>query len=83
MGTSISLVRGTTTSSAVQFDHEVALIDAWQKGAQLLSTEVRTEFANDARNLQSTDGPTNTQKGEETPPLGCRRTMVSGASTFP
>uniref|UniRef100_UPI001124F2E2 GmrSD restriction endonuclease domain-containing protein n=1 Tax=Arthrobacter globiformis TaxID=1665 RepID=UPI001124F2E2 len=63
-GTTISFVRGTTTSSAVQIDHVVALSDAWQKGAQLLSTEVRTAFANDPLNLQATDGPTNTQKGD-------------------
>ncbi|APX01171.1 GmrSD restriction endonuclease domain-containing protein [Arthrobacter sp. QXT-31] len=63
-GTTISFVRGTTTSSAVQIDHVVALSDAWQKGAQLLSTEVRTAFANDPLNLQATDGPTNQQKGD-------------------
>lgn len=63
-GTSISFVRGTTTSSAVQIDHVVALSDAWQKGAQQLSTDMRTAFANDPLNLQATDGPTNTQKGD-------------------
>src|SRR5919205_453241 len=63
-GTTISFVRGTTTSSAVQIDHVVALSDAWQKGAQLLSTEVRTAFANDPLTLQATDGPTNQQKGD-------------------
>jgi hypothetical protein len=78
-----SFVRCTTTSSAVQIDHVVALSDAWRKGAQPLSTEVRTAFANDPLNLQATDGPTNTQKGAATPPPGCRRTMPSGASTSP
>lgn len=63
-GTSISFVRGTTTSSAVQIDHVVALSDAWQKGAQQLTTELRTAFANDPLNLQATDGPTNMQKGD-------------------
>ncbi|MFJ5862613.1 DUF1524 domain-containing protein [Pseudarthrobacter sp. NPDC092439] len=63
-GTVISFVRGTTTSSAVQIDHVVALSDAWQKGAQQLSAEVRTAFANDPLNLQATDGPTNQQKGD-------------------
>jgi hypothetical protein len=33
-GTTISFLRGTTTSSAVQIDHVVALSDAWQKGVQ-------------------------------------------------
>lgn len=63
-GTVINFVRGTTTSSAVQIDHVVALSDAWQKGAQQLSTETRTAFANDPLNLQATDGPTNQQKGD-------------------
>lgn len=63
-GTSINFIRGTTTSSAVQIDHVVALSDAWQKGAQQLTTEQRTAFANDPLNLQATDGPTNQQKGD-------------------
>jgi hypothetical protein len=37
-GTSINFLRGTATSSAVQIDHVVALSDAWQKGAQQLTT---------------------------------------------
>lgn len=63
-GTVINFVRGTTTSSAVQIDHVVALSDAWQKGAQQLTTEQRTALANDPMNLQATDGPTNQQKGD-------------------
>ena len=63
-GTVINFVRGTTTSSAVQIDHVVALSDAWQKGAQQLTTEQRTAFANDPLNLQATDGSTNQQKGD-------------------
>jgi hypothetical protein len=63
-GTSISFLRGTATSSAVQIDHVVALSDAWQKGAQQLTVEQRTAFANDPLNLQSTDGPTNMKKGD-------------------
>ena len=63
-GTSISFLRGTATSTAVQIDHVVALSDAWQKGAQQLTTEQRTAFANDPLNLQSTDGPTNMKKGD-------------------
>jgi hypothetical protein len=39
--TTIGFVRGTTTSSAVQIDHVVALSDAGQKGAQQLSLEQR------------------------------------------
>ncbi|WP_024366211.1 GmrSD restriction endonuclease domain-containing protein [Arthrobacter sp. TB 26] len=63
-GKSINFLRGAATSSAVQIDHVVALSDAWQKGAQQLSLEQRTSFANDPLNLQSTDGPTNMQKGD-------------------
>ena len=63
-GTAISFLRGTATSSAVQIDHVVALSDAWQKGAQQLTVEQRTAFANDPLNLQSTNGPTNMQKGD-------------------
>ncbi|MBT2566187.1 DUF1524 domain-containing protein [Arthrobacter sp. ISL-85] len=63
-GTTISFVRGSATSSAVQIDHVVALSDAWQKGAQQLTPEQRTAFANDPLNLQATDGPTNVKKGD-------------------
>ena len=63
-GRTISFVRGSGTSTAVQIDHVVALSDAWQKGAQQLSIEQRTAFANDPLNLQATDGPTNQQKGD-------------------
>jgi hypothetical protein len=63
-GTSISFLRGSATSSKVQIDHVVALSDAWQKGAQQLTTEQRVAFANDPLNLQATDGPTNMQKGD-------------------
>ena len=63
-GTTINFQRGTATSSAVQIDHVVALSDAWQKGAQQLTTERRTAFANDPLNLQATDGPTNIKKGD-------------------
>ncbi|GAB4100524.1 DUF1524 domain-containing protein [Sinomonas halotolerans] len=62
--TTIAFVRGAGTSSAVQVDHVVALSDAWQKGAQQLSLAQRTAFANDPRNLQATDGPTNQRKGD-------------------
>ncbi|MET4145428.1 DUF1524 domain-containing protein [Arthrobacter sp. UYCo732] len=63
-GTTISFLRGSATSSAVQIDHVVALSDAWQKGAQQLTAEQRTAFANDPLNLQATDGPTNMKKGD-------------------
>ncbi len=62
--TTISFMRGTSTSSAVQIDHVVALSDAWQKGAQQLSLEQRTSFANDPLNLLAVDGPANQQKND-------------------
>ncbi|MFD5277022.1 DUF1524 domain-containing protein [Pseudarthrobacter sp. NPDC058362] len=63
-GTSISFLRGADTSRKVQIDHVVALSDAWQKGAQQLTLQQRTAFANDPLNLQATDGPTNQRKGD-------------------
>lgn len=63
-GRDITFTRGTDTSEAVQIDHVVALSDAWQKGAQQLSDTQRRDLANDPRNLQATDGPTNQQKGD-------------------
>lgn len=62
--TSIAFVRGETTSSLVQIDHIVALSNAWQTGAQQLSTERRYEFANDPLNLLAVDGATNSSKGD-------------------
>ncbi|GAA0994272.1 DUF1524 domain-containing protein [Subtercola frigoramans] len=62
--TTISFVRGNSTSLAVQIDHVVALSDAWQKGAQQLSQAQRISLANDPLNLIATDGPTNEQKSD-------------------
>lgn len=61
--TTISFTRGAATSSAVQIDHVVALMDAWQKGAQQLTQEQRVALANDPINLIAVDGPTNSRKG--------------------
>ncbi|GAA2059344.1 DUF1524 domain-containing protein [Williamsia deligens] len=63
-GRTIAFTRGAQTSDAVQIDHVVALSDAWQKGAQQLSPDERRDLANDPRNLQATDGPTNQRKGD-------------------
>jgi hypothetical protein len=62
--TRIHFQPGQDTSIAVQVDHVVALSDAWQKGAQQLSTTERTAFANDPLNLLAVDGPANVQKGD-------------------
>lgn len=64
-GTIINFVRGQDTSSDIQIDHIVPLSDAWQKGAQQLSADQRTELANDPLNLMAADGPTNSAKGDK------------------
>jgi len=61
---SISFVRGERTSSAVQIDHVVPLMDAWQKGAQQLSLDDRIRLANDPLNLLAVDGPQNSRKSD-------------------
>ena len=63
-GTTISFVRGTRTSNAVQIDHLVALSDAWQTGAAQWDEEKRHRFGNDPLNLQAASGPLNAQKGD-------------------
>lgn len=63
-GQTISFVRGPESSQAVQIDHVVALSDAWQKGAQNITSEQRVELANDPLNLLAVDGAANQQKGD-------------------
>lgn len=60
----INFLRGVGTSNAVQIDHVVALSDAWQKGAQKLSSSARYALYNDPLNLLAVDGPTNGQKSD-------------------
>lgn len=60
----ISFTRGIGTSDAVQIDHVVALGDAWQTGAQALTTAERTKLYNDPLELLAVDGPSNEQKGD-------------------
>ena len=62
-GTTIAFTRGQQTSAAVQIDHVVALLDAWQTGAQGLSQEERVTLANDPLELLAVDGRTNQAKG--------------------
>ncbi|MFW0790065.1 HNH endonuclease family protein [Gordonia sp. CPCC 205333] len=61
-GMSIGFVRGSETSTLVPVDHVVSLGDAWQKGAQQLSTIERTNFANDPLNLITTTRVANLAK---------------------
>ena len=63
-GKMIAFVRGETSSQAVQIDHVVALSDAWQKGAQQLSFEMREALANDPLELLAVDGAANQQKSD-------------------
>lgn len=63
-GKTIHFVRGSRTSSDVQIDHVVALSDAWQKGAQQLTLDMRKALANDPLELLAVDGPANQQKSD-------------------
>ena len=60
----IYFVRGVGTSNAVQIDHVVPVSDAWQKGAQKLSSSRRYSFYNDPLNLLAVDGISNMQKSD-------------------
>lgn len=62
-GKTIDFVRGNTTSLEVQIDHVVALMNAWETGAQQLTQAQRVSLANDPLNLMAVDGPTNSREG--------------------
>lgn len=62
-GVTVDFHRGRGTSSLVPIDHVVALLDAWQKGAQQWDDAKRRNFANDPINLQATTRSMNEQKG--------------------
>ena len=51
-------------SNGVQIDHVVALSDAWQKGAQYFTAEVRYNIATDPLNLLAVDGRANQKKSD-------------------
>jgi hypothetical protein len=61
-GKIVEFQRGTSTSSAVQIDHVVALADAWQKGAGGLDAATRETLANDDLELLAVDGQANMEK---------------------
>ena len=63
-GATIYFQRGISTSWEVQIDHVVALSDAWQKGAQQLTSSQRYNFYNDPLNLLAVDGPSNSRKSD-------------------
>lgn len=62
-GTNMAFERGET-SHLVHIDHLVALADAWQKGAQQLTTTERRNFANDPLNLWAVNGTENMSKSD-------------------
>lgn len=62
-GRTISFRRGRNTSSAVQIDHVVALLDAWESGARDWDQAKRVEYANSPDVLLASDGPANMAKG--------------------
>ena len=51
-------------SKGIQIDHVVALSDAWQKGAQYLSSEARYDIATDPLNLLAVDAVANEKKSD-------------------
>ena len=51
-------------SNGIQIDHIVALSDAWQKGAQLLTADERYALATDPLNLIAADATANQQKSD-------------------
>ena len=63
-GTWMSFSSREEIGKKIQIDHIVALSDAWQKGAQYLSSEVRFQIATDPLNLAAVDGPANQQKSD-------------------
>jgi hypothetical protein len=63
-GKTINFKRGVSTSLKVQIDHVVPVSDAWQKGAQKLTSQLRYNFYNDPLNLLAVDGPTNSSKSD-------------------
>jgi hypothetical protein len=54
----------TKGSSDVQIDHVVAISNAWQTGAQLLSRQERIRLANDPLELLAVEGDANQQKSD-------------------
>lgn len=51
-------------SKQIQIDHVVALSDAWQKGAQYKTPEIRYQIATDPLNLLAVDAKANQQKSD-------------------
>ena len=63
-GTWMSFSSREEIGKKIQIDHIVALSDAWQKGAQYLSSDIRFQIATDPLNLAAVDGQANQQKSD-------------------
>lgn len=63
-GSHLIFYQKSDLSSGLQIDHVVALSDAWQKGAQYLSKEIRYQIATDPLNLLAVDSSTNQGKSD-------------------
>lgn len=63
-GETVPFVRGQGTSADVQVDHVVSLSNAWQTGAQALSSAEREQLGNDLLNLVAVEGPINQAKSD-------------------
>lgn len=63
-GEQMSFERGQDSASLIHVDHLVSLSDAWQSGAQHLSTAQRRDLANDPLNLWAVSGSENMSKGD-------------------
>ncbi len=63
-GQDLPFVRGEDSGSQIHIDHIVSLSNAWQTGAQQLSSEQRENFANDPLNLWAVDGGANQAKSD-------------------
>jgi hypothetical protein len=61
-GRDITFNREEGTDVLVQIDHVVALLDAWQTGAQQWDQVKRTQLANDPLELLAVDGKANRKK---------------------
>ena len=61
-GRDIPFNRDEGTDVLVQIDHVVALLDAWQTGAQQWNQVKRTQLANDPLDLLAVDGKANRKK---------------------
>lgn len=59
-----TIINFTKGSSDIQIDHVVALSDAWQTGAQVLTRSQRIQLANDPLELLAVQGDANQQKSD-------------------